>query len=105
MFTISPPHKEYSRKINLYINPQSNKQLKGGNRMFRKKKNSSEDFKLYTNVRELKSLVNEFKSLVAMTENKQMELKEVMSEFESLTALTENKLDEINKFKWKYKIK
>lgn len=73
--------------------------------MFRKKKNSSEDFKLYTNVRELKSLVNEFKILVAMTENKQMELKEVMSEFESLTALTENKLDEINKFKWKYKIK
>ncbi|MBN6784636.1 MULTISPECIES: hypothetical protein [Staphylococcus] len=73
--------------------------------MFRKKKNSSKDFKLYTNVRELKSLVNEFKSLVAMTENKQMELKKVMSEFESLTALTENKLDQINKFKWKYKIK
>lgn len=73
--------------------------------MFRKKKNSSEGFKLYTNVRELKSLVNEFKSLVAMTENKQMELKEVMSEFESLTTLTENKLEQINKFKWKYKIK
>lgn len=73
--------------------------------MFRKKKNSSEDFKLYTNVRELKSLVNEFKSLVTRTENKQMELKEVMSEFESLIVLTKNKLDEINKFKWKYKIK
>ncbi|MBM0793200.1 hypothetical protein K4O66_06040 [Staphylococcus epidermidis] len=73
--------------------------------MFRKKKNSSEDFKLYTNVRELKNLVNEFKSLVDMTGNKQMELKKVMSEFESLTALTENKLNQINKFKWKYKIK
>ena len=34
-----------------------------------------------------------------------MELKKVMSEFESLTALTENKLNQINKFKWKYKIK
>ena len=43
--------------------------------MFRKKNNSSEDFKLYTNVRELKNLVNEFKSLVDMTGNKQMELK------------------------------
>lgn len=85
--------------------PQSNKQLKGGNGMFKKKKKRNKDFKLYTNVRELKSLVNEFKSLVAMTENKQMELKEVMSEFESLTALTENKLDQINKFKWKHKIK
>ncbi|WP_325996139.1 hypothetical protein [Staphylococcus xylosus] len=40
-----------------------------------------------------------------MTENKQNELKEVMNEFESLTALTENKLDQINEFKWKYKIK
>lgn len=73
--------------------------------MFRKKQNSSENFKLYTNVKELKSLVNEFKSLVDMTGNKQMELKKVMSEFESLTALTENKLNQINKFKWKYKIK
>ncbi|MCE4985378.1 hypothetical protein KJC01_06730 [Staphylococcus arlettae] len=73
--------------------------------MFKKKKKRNKDFKLYTNVRELKSLVNEFKSLVAMTENKQTELKEVMNEFESLTRLTENKLDQINKFKWKYKIK
>ena len=40
-----------------------------------------------------------------MTENKQKELKEVMSEFESLTTLAENKLDQINEFKWKYKIK
>ena len=78
---------------------------KGGNGMFKKKKKRNKDFKLYTNVRELKSLVNEFKSLVAMTENKQKELKEVMSEFESLTTLTENKLDQINEFKWKYKIK
>ncbi|WP_047503127.1 hypothetical protein [Staphylococcus sp. ZWU0021] len=73
--------------------------------MFRRNKKNKQEFTLYTNVRELKSLVNEFKSLVAMTENKQKELKEVMSEFESLTTLTENKLDQINEFKWKYKIK
>lgn len=73
--------------------------------MFRRNKKNKKEFTLHTNVRELKSLVNEFKSLVAMTENKQKELKEVMSEFESLTTLTENKLDQINEFKWKYKIK
>lgn len=71
--------------------------------MFKRKKHKN--FRLETNVNELKKLVNEFKSLVARTENKQTELKETMYELESLTKLTDNKLKEINKFKWKHKIK
>lgn len=71
--------------------------------MFKRKENKN--FRLETNVSELKRLVNEFKSLVARTENKQVELKETMYELESLTNLTDNKLSEINKFKWKHKIR
>lgn len=71
--------------------------------MFKKKK--EKNFRLETNVNELKKLVNEFKSLVARTENKQAELRETMCELESLTKLTDNKLNEINRFKWKHKIR
>ena len=86
-------------------NPQSNKQLKGVNGMFKRNSKNKVQMTLETNISELKSLFNKLKSLVSQTENKQIELKEKVSEYESLVKQTENTIKEINKFKVKTKIK
>ncbi|WP_419790366.1 hypothetical protein RCF71_04895 [Staphylococcus chromogenes] len=72
--------------------------------MFKKKSKKSYSCHIETNVSDLRYMLNNLKSLVARTENKQEELKEKVKEYESLVRQTENTIKEINKFKLKSKV-